>query len=591
MKYLIINPKKLSYNKKDINFFLGEWFINFINKSKINKIKYDFIKKKKINIKKQVLHIKYSKKIYKKILFELYPRLNEISKINWSYKSWDFLLGVWLHSYIAILFDRINIIKPILNLKNLNLEKIIKLGKKVSLATYDLRDFTFQAGLIDWNEKLLSRIIYLKKTKKFNNSSNLLNSEKTLKNKNNQTYKIFFYKIFILFIKYIERLVCFNNKVIFYNTYIKDKLKLIKINLRLKNLPFKHSYNFFNDNLLKKNFNSFLRKKNFSNFSSKNSDLKLIKFLIAEMMPTIYLEGFKEQLNIARNSHLPKRIDKIFTSSAYTDNAFKFWVADQINKNTKIFFGQHGGGYNIFKNWFGDDLENNISNKRFVWGSRVNNSKQISVGNYLINPKEFKTSFNYNSKKYLLILPTVEIYKRNRNLNPADYFNDDVSETQKIIDNVILEKSEQLNIRPHPQNKRRELNFENFLRLKQKNFLIDSKTNFQKNCNDHSLLIFTYLSTEFFKQITIGKPCLLLLNKYILKDYMVPKVKKDFDELLKVGILFTDGKKIANKINSISNDIKSWWLNKEIVKTRKKFCYLYSDYEFNENLIIKNLLN
>ena len=149
-----------------------------------------------------------------------------------------------------------------------------------------------------------------------------------------------------------------------------------------------HSFSFFNNKIAKEEIDISLRKKIKLNIESKNSDIKILKFLLMELLPTIYLEGFQIQKKLADNSHLPKKIKKVFVSHAYPDNSFKFWLADKINSGTKLVHGQHGAGYNIYKDFFATFHELGISDFFFTWGWKNNNKKIVPVGNYLINKKK-----------------------------------------------------------------------------------------------------------------------------------------------------------------------------------------------------------
>ena len=58
-----------------------------------------------------------------------------------------------------------------------------------------------------------------------------------------------------------------------------------------------------------------MRKKLSINFDVKNLNEKIIRFLLLETLPTIYLEGFKEVFQTIKASNLPESPKKIFTSN------------------------------------------------------------------------------------------------------------------------------------------------------------------------------------------------------------------------------------------------------------------------------------
>ena len=587
MKRLIIDPSKISLNSSEENVFLQGAFLNYLDNDRRQKINYSILSKTKLDIDSEIKQAIHNREIYDEVLQELFPILNKLNKINWNYKTWNFFIGPWLNNYIAVIRNRIDLIKPLIN-SDINYEEQIRIGRNTSLTCNDIRHFTYKCSLIEWNEKLFSRIIYIMHSQNFINDASLLNPiQNTIKKKEGFLNKIN-YILKINIIKFFERVICFNNNYLFYNSYINNKNKLYKIILKLRDVPFIYSFAFFNNKIINEEINFSLRKKININFESKNLDIKILKFLLIELLPTIYLEGFQQQKKLAENSHLPKKIKKVFITHAYSENSFKFWLADQINGGTKLIHGQHGAGHNIYKEFFGDFHEINISEKYFTWGWKIDNKKVVPVGNYLINKRnKFNSSYN---KNILLVLPTANIFKRDSNIYYADSLAEDAKEYQKFVDSINPGLLNSISIRNHPQKVRRELDFINFIsydRKKIKN--TNPNISFDKLIKNQGLVIFNYLSTEFFKLMSLNIPCILLLNKNMFNYMVVNEVKNDFHKLSSIGIFHTDGASLAKEVNKISNNIESWWNNKKSIKIKNEFCAKHSNPNFDTQLFIKEL--
>jgi len=587
MEKLILHPKKISSKKGDTNFFLGKWFTDSLNKNIKNNIKFLTFSTENFNIENEVTRSKYIKKICKEILDEIVPILNQLNKIDWSHKVWDFFISRWLQNYIAVILDRINLLEPLFK-SNINYDDQLLLGKNTSLASYTNKDFTYKAGSIEWNEKLISRIIYLIKTQNFNNNECLLNSEKYFKTQNENFFNLTIYNLKVGTLKFLGKMLCEKNNFLFYNSYIKNKIKLFKIILRLGDFPFIHAFSFFNKRIVKKGVDMNLRKKLTINIDSENIKLKIIKFLLIECLPTIYLEGFQIQKKIAEDSHLPKKVKVVFTSSTYGDDSFKFWLADKINVGIKIAHGQHGSGYFVFKELFTETFETEFSNKYLSWGMKENNSTVISVGNYLLDAKKISNIYN---KNYLIVFPSTTLFKRSRWIN--DYYHcmeESAEQFKKFIDNINFNLINGLNLRFHPEDYyRRELKQSDLINLNNiKIKKLNTNIKFEKLIDNHSLIIFSYLSTEFYKMMALNKPCLILLNKNDT-ELFTNTAKKDFEKLADIGILHTNGLSLANHLNLISNDIGNWWNGQKIIKIKKEFCNNYSNPYFNTDKFIDEL--
>lgn len=588
MKKLITDPSKILLNQNDENVFLQKCFLNYIDKRILDKINYSIFSKTEFELSSEIKTFNEDEVIYREILKDLFPILNVSNKVNWNYKTWNFFLGFWLRNFVSIVRNRINLVKPLLN-SDINFEEQIKIGKNASLLSNDLRDFTLKAGTVEWNEKLFSRILYILQTKNFDNDASFLNSKINIFETKETIFNKTFYNLKISLIKFFERLVCSKNKYLFYNTYIKSGFTLFKIISKLGDIPFIYSFPFFNNKIVKEKINIYLRKKIKTNLESNDLNFKILKSLLVELLPTIYLEGFEQQRKLATNSHLPKEIKKIFISQAYPDNSFKFWLADQINNGAKIAHGQHGAGYNIYKSFFGYNQELKYSEKFFTWGWKDNNNETISIGNYLINKNNKKPKSLQNEKKILLVLPAVNIFKRDSNIFYADSLSEDILTFQKFIDNLNPNLLSYTSVRNHPAIARRELDFLKFINIDKKVKILGTNNSFDKSIINQDITIFNYISTEFLKLISLNLPCMLLLNKNILNLLVTDKSRDDFNKLSDIGIFHTSGESLAMKVNKISNDIENWWCNEKSIKIRNEFCNKHSDPNFNIKLFINHL--
>lgn len=571
MGKLVLQQPKISSNKK-----------KFLKKIKF--FKYLILNKKDISYKTQSQQIKFTKKIYKQIIKDIALKLNNIHKINWDLKTWNFFLGQWIHDYISIIIDRLHLIKPILK-KKINSNHQFEAGKNISLISNDLSEFTRNAVTVNWNNKLNLRLLYLIKTKNFDKN----NSYKILKKKINLENEIFNYLIFkikILILKFIY-FFFFSKKIVFYNSYIKNRFKVLKIFLKIKTIPLHYSFTFFNKKIIKSKIDLNLRKKiEFDYKKNENLHLKIIKFLFLEMFPKIYLEGFAKQKKISENSHLPNKIERVFTSSATDDNSFKFWLADKINKNKKIYFGSHGVGYNIYKENYDEEHQLKISNKLFIWGKKKYSRKMIPIGNFLINPqnnnKKLLTDF-----KILIVLPYIFLFKRRMSF----FFLNALMNDFKQLENLLIRlktKTSNIYLRPHPKNTFNEFNLSNFITLDKKKITIIDNNKFENIEKKFSVLVFLYLSTEFTNSLAIDRPCMIFLNKNELRLYR-KEVIKIFLNLHSVGILHFSGKSLANKLNETSANINSWWNNQKTKKIKNEFRRNFSDSKFNYNLLAEIL--
>ena len=103
---------------------------------------------------------------------------------------------------------------------------------------------------------------------------------------------------------------------------------------------------------IEKSPNQQLRKKLTSKILKKSDDNleNALSFLLFELLPVCYLEGFTDLQKITEKLPWPKSPKFIFTSNNFhTDEIFKLWSAIKVERGTKYYIGQHGNNYFIKK--------------------------------------------------------------------------------------------------------------------------------------------------------------------------------------------------------------------------------------------------
>ena len=570
---------KLKKNKSKKKAYLGLWTKNYLNKREIKKsifIKYQSYE----NYREQEIKFKYLNKLSKKILNKLSKKIDYFYNVNWNSKSWNYLLAPWVESYVAVVYDRIQMAKALKKNSLIDREEIYNYGKKSSLFSNDYKQFSSNVSQTEWNKKLVSKIYYLLNHKQSLSKLNIFSKKK------NNIYKIhriknilFFFKNF--FFKIFERLFCKNNKYLFYLFSYGNIFSFIYLNLKLKQFPFFYAYSFFNEYVESYPPNVEIRKKFYINLNQSNYEEKIICKLLTEAIPTIFLEGLKKQIQLSENSFLPKNRKLIITKSVLKDNLFRFWTANNISKGSKLILIQHGSGYEYKRCFQNTEYETEVSHKFLSWGWK-NKKNTIPLGNIFASKKKnFKIQKNRN---LLIILGLRHIFKLQNSLfshNDIIKQNNDIS---YLLSNINYKNFDKVSLKDHPTS------------LKKKSLKIFNDKNhnityekINKNLNElyekYSLVITTYDSTEFFNLISRDKPCLQILPKKLIKK----KYIKDFNQMYDCGILHNDAISLIKKLNKIYTDPYKWWSNNEIVEKRNNFCKYFSKFDFNSSEVINTL--
>ena len=86
----------------------------------------------------------------------------------------------FLETYVAIIFDRIQMAKVSKKFKDIKKSNLFNKGKPL-LISNDYKEFTSNISEVAWNKKLVSKIYYLLQNKKYLNNLDLFYKKKIKK--------------------------------------------------------------------------------------------------------------------------------------------------------------------------------------------------------------------------------------------------------------------------------------------------------------------------------------------------------------------------------------------------------------------------
>ena len=585
---VLITTANYSFTKSPV-LFLGNWCLNSQNKHVWSKMNYEVLDKKFFSIKNNLKINDYSKKIYETLLKELSIELNNKHQVNWPLKSWRIVVGPWLYRYVSCLNIKIELIKEA---KRENINLLIESDDNInslSLASYDLKDFSDKMLTDKYNKYLFIKIFKLLENNQVNDLNNIDNI--LLQNKENS--KISLLDLFKnKFLKIIESTLCKKNKFIFYKIYLGNIVTTLKLCLKSNEVPFKYNIGekkfFFN-------FDSNLRKKFLKLSKNKSNDNeKIIRYFLTESLPTIYFEGFEKMISYLKKSFLPTRkIDFIYTCNLLSDTPFKFWTGKKVSEGTKIIHGQHGGNTNFSKDSFKNEHEMDISEHYISWGWENDNPKVKKGYCSAVISKDVYKKKKPNSK-ILLVLPPIYHYHF---YNKISFFNElslgekeTVLASSKLNLNFIENNTEiknDLYIRLHPNDYRTETPFKTILTKKFKNLQYDTSKDLLKTFKNYELIIFGYFeATPFLQCLALNKPCMVLSP--LDKNIYLYETLRYFEKFTKLGIIDNKAFNLKQKLQTFGGDINRWWYKNEIQETINMFTF---NNAFKDNNSIERIVN
>jgi len=566
MKYDLITTVAKVKSKKKI--YLGFWCDEV--KSKIYSSKYihpkfivGFNSREKVSIENKIQ--KYEQKLYPKIR----KILDQYHKTEKHKKYYSYILGKWMRRYLSTMLNRYLTLEKFFKHNKLKINSInLETYKSISppLDSYEAIEYFDNNFLNDWIYNKALKFINFDKNIKVNiKYTRNFNLQKI--NKKNQSFLSSIYNNLNLF---IQKFLSKKDKKFFIGTYMPLHKEAI-LNLFFLQFPkiwkkIKINYKYKSD----LNLRIELKKLLIKSFPKKQSrEFTFLTENLFDLMPSSYLENFPCIKNTMLSSNWPQKPDLIFTSNNFdTDEAFKFYLAEQKEKNPmlKYIVGQHGIGYNLRETKINKEID--LADKVFVWGAYKKNKNQIP-GFILKSSK-----INYSSKGKVLIIFNALNYRDH--YWDKDYFFTKNFENKlyflKLFDNKFLDN--EIILRLGKEIKKFKFYEKEKIKKKFPNIQIDKNRSIQKSYLNSKLIVHFYQATPFLETISNNIPSVMFIDD---RQYnFSKKAKLLLKKLKKNNIIFNDPKKMYKFIESNYCNIEKWWYSKKtqkIINTfSKNFC-------------------
>ncbi len=553
---LVTTFDQINLYKKN-NYYLGKWCVNYVKKNKVN----NYLAYHWDDISKFERDTKYLDKVYKLKIRDLSKILNTYNNTDYSQNFWEIILGPWLGWFISIIFDRYENIKIFEKKFNNSQTKIINY-KLESIIPKNLLDFHKLMTTDKFNHYIFSIII-----KHYSNIEyEIIEDPHSDNNKRNYIQSIKTKLINILDLIYLFKFKK-NYKRMVYKSSIDKTIEKKLIN---EDSNFKLLYNFDKINL-DINFDPKIRNKiKFQSY--KNEFEECLNKLIINLIPTIYLEGFKimkKRLKILNTF----KVEKIFTSALgiRSDDSFMFWTAFQKENNrSNLIIYQHGGGYGISKIFFNQQHELSVCDKFINWGWESDNKKIVNLGFLKIYNKKYK----YNKNGHIFI-PTLGLPRYSYTLHSipqGPQVENSINDLLKFLSNINKNIFNNLIIKTKGDNRGwfwKERIQDKFPEIK-----IDIESNYFDQLFNSSLCICTYNQTTMLESMYHNIPTIIFYKKEYWKNNY--ENEDDFKMLIDAEILFYNPIEAAKKINKIHKNIDIWWFSEKTQNIKNIFCQKYA---------------
>ncbi len=568
-------------SEKDI--FLGEWAIP--HKKKIKEKDFIVLPYHWDDSLKAHSDSKYLSKLRKKLVSEISYELNKLHRKEISEETWNLMIGFWLISFLGVAFDRWTMLKVAVNeFDNLS-TKYNRIDIK-SLIPSDSREARKQFGEDYWNHAFINHLITYYPSIKVvplddlfpKNVSNKKISKKDLFYKSKEFAKRTINQVKSLSIRFLrsgENVFVITDPALSFKNIIKLRLGLKGITYYQPNFPSVRNY------LYEQRFRNWT----ISSKKSTSSFETMVREIIPQYMPTIFLEGFKRHFENKTYRVNKIKPNIIFTSYQHLiDDSFKIWASRFLDKETKLIAGCHGGGVPLL---FHEtrDFESEVCDFLLVTGSsNTIYPNSVNVGQYWGSIK----SKIYDANGPALIIQgmhpryLIELHSVGFSSRMLKYFKDQFSFYNSLPKMI----RKQTKVRLYPavnygwnEKQRWRDNCSDVL-------FADNKERFDQQVGKCRISIVTYNATTSVELLSANIPVIIFWDENIWQSTHV--AEEDFKLLKKVGIFHSNHLSAVAMLEKVWNDIDLWWSNNELQLIKNNFCKKYGDRDsFKVNNIIE----
>ena len=513
----------------------------------------------------------YLLELFERVLKELAIELNNIHKVSHSLSYWRIIIGPWLMLFLPIIFDRWSCLHVAIEkypITNTNIQE----GVDLNYVPQCMEHFSDIVQRDLWNHAIYSSIL---KHLKFEKISLLKKSKDIPKWQVNKVSKK---KNILSKIKnkiMASTLLFSKNKSYFFISTYLSIIDVIKLQLKLGQIPVFYEEHYSTEFIPQEKF----RDITLSGFKCNSAFEQFAKEVIPLQIPTAYLEGYNNLYERTKNIGWPEEPKLIWTSNSYfSDEIFKFWAAEKVDKGVPLVIGQHGGlyGQGLFN--IAEYHELKICDYFLSWGWRDSADKIIPVGT-VKKPLKIKEKGHHNISILLPLSGTSRYSDGIQSVPLSSQYIDYLDDQMEFYENLPDQITSNITIRLYPH----DFEWSQFQRWQER--FPDSKfdkceKNFDNAIANTELIISGWNTTTYLESMLSNIPTILFWEPGYFE--IRNDAKELFKKLKKVHILHDDPISASNHVKKIWGDIDSWWNDPDVISARKEFT---DKYAYSNNLL------
>jgi len=507
----------------------------------------------------------YLRELYEELLREVAGKLNDIHGCDRSLRYWRILIGPWLRLFVEILFDRWEMIRRAITDYSIAGARVLDKSRNM-IVPNGMAHFSCLYLEDSWNEAILGTL--LKGWTAVPIEKGQPDIQNPLPGVQPMTAPIHLLKRKLVRAASVISKMCVREDEAFFISSYLPIWQDFRLQWRLEQFP--------------KLWGCIPTPQAQVDWTQRNWQVggpwlegfpAIVRAMLPHNIPTLYIEGYDALQALCRSLPWPKKPRLIFTSNSfYSDDVFKAWTAEKVERGAPYVIGQHGGNYGIGR-W--ESLEEHqcaISDYWLSWGWSDENRPHIKP---VCNLKMVGSDLRWDPAGHVLMVEmTIPRYSYRMFSFPVagqwlSYFEDQC----RFVDALPVRIRNKLIVRLQLQDygwcqkQRWEDRYPN-IRIDDGQALITSLV--QKS----RIYVSTYNATTFLESMAMNIPTIIfwMPHHWELRDSAVPY----FERLKTVGIFHDTPESAAQQMARVWDDVAIWWNSETVQELRREFCYYYS---------------
>lgn len=566
-RLLITTPLEETWSDAEPVLFLGEWCRLFARRARWSTLDAEVLPYHWDDRAKLEADFRYLSDLQERLLAELGKKLNEIHGVDHSLRYWRILVGPWLGYFIPVLFDRWESIQQAARDHAIS-GTIVLTRREDQLVPQDMMDFIRLFVGDEWNHHIYSEILRRYTTVRRVEKLLMTSTSPVPGGPPRVSAKRRVKAALAAWLSSGVSLMTRNHDAFVITSYLPP-IDEIKLHWRLGQRP--QYWPRVQPSPAKVEGGE--RRWKLDGESHSNFECAA-RELVAQQIPTIYLEGYHRLIMQTRELRWPTAPQLIWTSNSHNaDDVFKAWAAEKVERGTPLVIGQHGGHFGIGRWNFEEDHEILISDRYLSWGwSKLGDERVLPLGqlkgkrpldiHHASQPHALLVTCAFPRYSYWMFSALV-----------AGQYLDYLEDQYAFLDALPGVIRDQIIVRLSVG----ETGWSQEARMRERQpslRLDEGRASISDLIRQSRLYISTYNATTFLESFTMNVPTVIYWNPqhWELRDTAIPY----FEDLRRVGIFHETPDSAARHVAAIWDDVDAWWTSKEVREVLERFTARYA---------------